>query len=981
MRLMTRRPSSDDDPARLPGTGAPRAADDPWRLVFAAHPQPMWIYDRNTLAFLDVNDAAVAVYCYTRDEFLTMRITDIRPVDDIPDLLKAVWMTSGTSAGEANRRWNHRRKDGRLLEVEIVSRPLAYVGVSAKLVLARDVSARVQAELELERERHLIDALMEHSPDLVYTKDGASRFTRANRATARALGREQPEEVVGRTDRDFYPEELAEQFLEDERRMLASGQTVLNRLERQTGAAPEDERWLLTTKIPIRDHDGAVAGLLGVAKDVTELRRAEDALRRSEERFRSLILHASDAVSIIAADGTRLYASPAVERTLGYRPDEMIGTRFGTGAHPDDSPRVEGFMRDVLAHPGEPRTIEARSLHRDGTYRVIELTATNCLGDENVAGIVLNSRDVTERRTADEALRQSERRFRGLFQNAADVVAVLNADATVRYVSPSVGRVLGYTAEQLEGYPHAGLSHPDDVARVEANFASVLSAPGIHPPIECRLRHQDGTWRRLELRANNLLADPAVGGIVLNARDVTERWQAEQRLIHLAYHDELTGLPNRTLFGDRLEHALARVRRRQEGVGVVLMDLDRFKVVNDALGHDTGDRLLTAVAGRLQAALRDGDTLARFASDEFSVLVEQVDTGADVAAVAERLIEALRAPFDLDGREAFVTASAGVAVAEVGEHDPREVLRRADLALSRAKETGRDSVATFEAAMGVAATARLDLEQELRLALARDELRVYYQPIVDLATGRPMRMEALVRWEHPTRGWLLPCAFVPLAEETGLIRPIGQWVLDEACHQARRWQRANPNGAPAVSVNLSACQFRDPRLAEVVAAALGAAGLAPADLELELTESMLMEHATGAVTTLAALSRLGVRLAIDDFGTGYSSLAYLRRFPIDHLKVDRSFIDDAPTAQEGTILEAVVDLGHALGLRVTAEGVETAAQLARIRDLGFDGAQGYHFARPFDAEAAAAFVAAAGAAVGDAAGATDRHPAPGRVTG
>jgi diguanylate cyclase (GGDEF)-like protein len=425
---------------------------------------------------------------------------------------------------------------------------------------------------------------------------------------------------------------------------------------------------------------------------------------------------------------------------------------------------------------------------------------------------------------------------------------------------------------------------------------------------------------------------------------VIERKRAQERLAHQALHDPLTELPNRALFLDRLALALARLRRRRSSMAVLFADVDRFKVVNDSLGHDAGDRLLVTLARRLREVLRPGDTLARFGGDEFAVLCEDVPEG-DVDGIAERMMDALAEPFTTGGREVFVSMSVGIAVSRDPDQRPEALLRDADAAMYLAKDRGRARYEVFDEAMRDQSSERLLLENALRRAPERGELRALYQPIVRLADGSMVAAEALVRWNHPERGLLEASQFVPLAEETGIIVPVGGWMLTEACREAASW---SGNGdAPSVSVNLSARQLNRADLVDAVAKALAESGLNPDRLWLEITESVLMEDADATVVTLERLRALGVHLSVDDFGTGYSSLAYLRRFPVDALKVDRSFVAGlGQDPEDSAIVEAVVSMAHSLRLSVVAEGVETREQLNRLRDLGCELAQGFLFAAP-----------------------------------
>ena len=567
---------------------------------------------------------------------------------------------------------------------------------------------------------------------------------------------------------------------------------------------------------------------------------------------------------------------------------------------------------------------------------------------------------------------RDEARFRALVENSSDIVVVLDKGGVLRYVSPSVKRLLGYDAAQQIGTSAYSLMHPADVRRFQEGFARVLGRPEDHAPTEFRLRHADGSWRYLEATATNLLHDPSVRGVVENVRDITERKLLEEQLAHQAFYDALTGLPNRTLFMDRLGHALARAARRTTRTAVLFLDVDGFKLINDSLGHGVGDHMLVTVGQRLITSLRPGDTVARFGGDEFTVLLEDIAEPGDALRVAERIIDGLRQPFSVEGRDIFITASIGITLSTARDTPARagDLVREADIALYQAKAAGKARAVLFAPSMNTSAVERLDLATELRQAVARRELRVYYQPEVDLDTGAVVGMEALLRWQHPRHGLVGPADFIPLAEETGLIIPVGGWVLEEACRQARLWQALRPADPPlVVSVNLSARQLQQPDLVEQATRVLRETGLAPSALQLEITESAMMLDTESTIATLRALKEMGVRLAIDDFGTGYSSLSYLQRFPVDTLKIDRSFIKEVscdPGA--AAIVRAVTTLAHALGIEVTAEGIETEEQLARVRALRCDRGQGYYFSEPLPSDALFACAATAKVRAGAEAG-------------
>jgi diguanylate cyclase (GGDEF)-like protein len=500
--------------------------------------------------------------------------------------------------------------------------------------------------------------------------------------------------------------------------------------------------------------------------------------------------------------------------------------------------------------------------------------------------------------------------------------------------------------------------HPDDRAYTQAVIEATCRE-GETFDYEHRIVRPEGSTRMLH--SQGVVVRDAAGcpeRLLGTCHDITERKALEAQLSHQAFHDALTGLPNRALFQDRLGHALDRAERRQAPIAVLFLDLNRFKHINDSLGHEAGDELLIAVAARLARSIRTGDTVARLGGDEFTIILETIDEASEAVMAAERIVEAFERPFLVGDRSLAITTSVGVVLGRAGQDTPTDLLRYADVALYQAKEAGRARYAIFDTAMSEAALERAALEAELRLALEHGELVLHYQPKVDLASGRVIGLEGLVRWQHPTRGLLPPGVFIPLAEETGLIRPLGLWVLAEACRQARFWYDANPLHPLVVSVNVSAVQLRQADFVQAVARILAETGVAPACIQLEITESVLMLDADRAAAMLKALKGLGLGLALDDFGTGYSSLGYLKRFPIDTVKIDRAFVGGLGRDPEDTaIVRAVIGLAHTLGLHVVAEGVETEDNLRRLLELGCELGQGYHFARPLPPDEAGALLA------------------------
>ncbi|HEX8003680.1 MAG TPA: EAL domain-containing protein [Mycobacteriales bacterium] len=684
---------------------------------------------------------------------------------------------------------------------------------------------------------------------------------------------------------------------------------------------------------------GALADQLSVALEANAL-ADEIARRKHERRFRALVENGSDLVTLVDATGTVFFASPACRHLLGVPDSELVGHHPLERIHPDDRFLAGSLLDVVWASAGAREPIESRFLHADGTWRWFDVVAENLLDDAEVAGVVVHFRDISDRKRAELELQESAARFRSLVQHASDVVVVLDGEARITYVSPSVTRVLGYLPDEIADTSGALLVHPDDVATLPTAWTESF------PPFtrEVRVRRRNGDWAVVEFTASDLRREPGVNGIVLNGRDVTDRKTLEAELRRLALHDDLTGLANRTLFLDRVTQALNR--EVAPTMGVLFVDLDDFKTVNDGLGHVAGDALLRAVAGRISGVLRAQDTAARLGGDEFGVLLDDI-TDFDAVEVAHRVGAAFRDPFTVEGRQLNVTATVGVVVRRDEKVSTEVLLRRADVAMYLAKTRGKNRVQVYEPGMEELFRERLELKGDLAAAVEGEQFRLVYQPIVSLADGSLEGFEALVRWQHPERGLVPPNVFVPIAEETGDIVALGQWVLVTACHQLAAWQRQY-GIRPRMSVNLSVRQLEHPALLAQVRAAIADAGIEAGDLTLEITESVLAADVEVVRGQLASLQGLGVKVAIDDFGTGYSSFSYLHQFPIDVLKIDRAFVMDLESAEcdQADIVRAIVSLARSRGFRTVAEGIEEPVQAHVLRELGCDTGQGYLFAKP-----------------------------------
>ncbi|MEC9424551.1 MAG: EAL domain-containing protein [Actinomycetota bacterium] len=742
-----------------------------------------------------------------------------------------------------------------------------------------------------------------------------------------------------------------EEFLVDLFRSLSEGTSLRGRL-RLLGAEGI-VRWVDLSMVPLPAGAGALLTVVDVSDEMDEARRAQELTR---------VLEATpDPVAILDPAGEHVVWSNDAVARLGLATtdgpirlldllDGWSQARYATTALP--TVRSEGTWRGELRLVGTSGTVPVSAVlvaHRDQ--------------EGAVDAISLMARDLTDLHAAQERVEASEVRLAALVEHASDLVCVIGEDGRVVYASPAVARILGQEAHALEGVEVAELVHPDDLSDLTGLAADVLTRPGMSPAAEARIAHAQGGWRHMEVVATNLLGNPAVAGVVVNARDITERVEVAAQLEERAYHDELTGLPNRAMLLDRLQDALHRAARHDRMVGVLFLDLDRFKVVNDSLGHGAGDDLLREAARRLERTIRPGDLVARLGGDEFVVVIADMVRTTDALAAAERVRTALARPLELGGDPTVMSASVGIAVAH-GTETPADLLRDADTAMYRAKEGGRDRAEVFGAHLRARAVRRHSVEQELRAALDEDRIEVHFQPVVRLADSTVVGAEALARIRGTSGELLQPVQFIDVAEDTGLIADLGARVLTIAVGRLAAWGRQlRPSDPLSVAVNVSARQLSDPMFPRLVATTVLDNGLEPDQVALEFTESALIAANPITESVLGDLTALGVRMGLDDFGTGFSSLAYLKRFPIDFLKVDRSFVaglraDEGSRepgndlwADDTAIVTGTIALAHSLGLRVVAEGVETEEQLKILRRLRCDEAQGFHFSEPVtDAE-------------------------------
>ncbi|MBZ0092066.1 MAG: EAL domain-containing protein [Sulfuricellaceae bacterium] len=832
----------------------------------------------------------------------------------------------------------------------------------ANHALQDKILAHKQAEAELKKERDFVSAIMETAGALILVLDHQARIVRFNTACERLSGLSQAA-VQGKTLWETVVPEEDREAVQPRYHKLLAGEFP-SHFENRWRAGQGNPRLITWSNTGLLDEDGKVCYIIAVGVDVTASRHAEEKLQKVYQQNELILRAVGDGICGVDLNGNTTFVNPAAARMIGCQPEELIGKSLHQTthhSHRDGSPYPVGECPNFAAiQDGRTHQSSDEWFWRlDGTGFPVEMVSTPIVEAGAIVGSVVSFKDITERKQAEAQLRKLSLAV----EQSANAIMITDKAGTIEYVNTRFAELTGYTAEEVIGLSPAFLKSNETPPQVyERMWQTVLAGKEWHGEFHNRKKNGDLYWCLVSISP---IKDGAgeTTHLVAITEDISEQKSAESTINRLAFYDPLTALPNRRLFRDRVEQEVFHAKRSGKKFALLIFGLDRFKAINDSLGHGLGDQLLQAVALRVRHELSDINSLARLGGDEFALIVKEFTQVEDLARVAEKLTEALKQPFVLDGREIFMTASIGLGLFPDDSDSAEGLIGNADIALYRAKEEGRDTFQFFTPDMTHRALERLTMENSLRRALENGEFQLHYQPQAAFGAEGIMAVEALLRWNHPESGMISPARFIPIAEETGMIVPIGEWVLRTACTDLQRWRQ---EGLPPfkMAVNLSARQFRQSSLLALIRQVLEETGLPAEWLELELTESILMHNPDEAAATLQKLKTMGISLSIDDFGTGYSSLSYLKRFPIHKLKIDKSFVRDIISdPNDAAIAQAVINLGHSLNLTVIAEGVETGEALRFLQDQGCDELQGYYFSRPLPADRLVEFIRARSSAL------------------
>ncbi len=891
---------------------------------------------------------------YSAGELVGKNFLDLTHVDDQtadPDLAR---QHPDLADAEIHRDRRYIRKDGSVLWAQ-------YSGVLVRdpagnpiygLASIEDVSESRASEETLRALNASLKAIVETSPMAIYSLTTNGVVTLWNPAAEKMFGLNELQ-VLGQPS-PLTTGRSADKALALRVKVLA-GETLHGfeiSVDRTNSDGAIEQLELSVAAAPLLGVNGNIVGVLTTCTDITDMKETS---RKLDEQLRftnELLQVMPNPIFYMGKDQKYLGVNRAWEQFFGKVRSDWIGKTYAEVFQDDLAGEIELEDASVLHGTDlvrEVRVRDSQGVERDIVKHISRFTNQN----GSAAGVIGVLTDITPFKQAAIALQKTEGRFQALTESAMDIVTVLDRNAVIIYQSPSVKHLLGYDTDAMIGKCQFDLIHRDDVERMRVAFSELLETGSMSRAIEFRAMALDGTWRILESIGKSCLDDPAVQGIIVNTRDVSERRAIQEHIQHLAFHDALTGLPNRSLIQDRISQALTRADRGNHRLAVMFIDIDNFKNINDTLGHDAGDELLREVSRRLRDSVRGHDTIARQGGDEFIVLLDQLDDHQGATRVAQKILDALRTAFMVGGTGQHVSGSIGISIFPEDGSDAQTLLKNADTAMFHGKALGKNTYQFFTGQMNIAVKRRAAMESNLRAAVNNEDFLLVYQPQIDLVSGEIVALEALVRWNSEDSGTMMPGEFIPLAEETGLINELGEWVLREACRQNKEWQDAGL--APRrMAVNLSAKQLNDKGFIAMLVGILRETQLDPTFLELEITESQVMRQGEGSVMLLNEIAEMGIHLSIDDFGTGYSSLSYLKRLPIGKLKIDQSFIRDITVDPNDTaIVVAIINMAKSLDLEVIAEGIETAGQLTLLRAKGCGVGQGYYFSVPLDADSIA----------------------------
>jgi diguanylate cyclase (GGDEF)-like protein/PAS domain S-box-containing protein len=915
-----------------------KECEDLYRLMFQANPHPMWICDLKSLQFLAVNDAAIVHYGYSQAEFLAMTIVDIRPAEDIPKLLENFNNLSADHFHMAGI-WRHKKKDGSLIDVEITKHSIMFQGLQAEVVLAHDVTERLRAEKFLQTESQKYLTLLHNASDGIHIVDMHCHLIEASNSFCSMLGYTREEMIgmhVSQWEAKFNVAEI-DDLIRDQ--YIKKGRTQFETLHRRKDGTLLDVE---VSGFPLELEGQQV--LFNSSRDISERKVMEKAKLAASQYARSLIEASLDPLVTINSNGIITDVNSATEQVTGVNRKKLVGTEFA--AYFTDTQKASAGYQQVFIHgyvtdyPLSIRHVTGKVtevLYNASVYRDI---------DGKVLGVFAAARDITERKQAELKQRIAATAF-----ESQEAMLITDADNIILQVNKSFTRITGYSSEDVIGESprifQSGRHGQDFYYAMWERLNTTGAWEG-----EVWNKRQNGEIFPEYLTISTVQdSDGIVTHYVATFTDITQKKAAAEEIERLAYYDPLTGIPNRRFLQDRLKPALAASQRNGCHGALLFIDLDNFKTLNDTLGHDMGDLLLKQVAERLESCVRECDTVARLGGDEFVLLLEDLseqalDAATQAKFIGRKVLDLFKQPFKIVEQEYRSTASIGVTLFCSHKQPIEELLKHADIAMYHAKTAGRNTLRFFDPQMQQIINQRVELESGLHNALFNQQFELYYQLQID-DTNKPLGAEVLIRWIHPEKGIISPLEFIPSAEETGLILPIGQWVLETACSKLNDWQKNPMTRALVLSVNVSARQFIQSNFVEQVINTIQRYGVDPNLLKLELTESMLIENIENTIETMLHLGKAGIKFSLDDFGTGYSSLQYLKKLPLDQLKIDQSFIRDcAVDSGDQAIVCTIIAMAKTLNLRVIAEGVETAEQRQLLLLNGCMNYQGYLFSKP-----------------------------------